>query len=151
MGSIRSMRCRSLMATEIVFTRSIMHQTPNPFEPTTQLQAESPPANLETVKRIRFTVSMWVCGIFATGTIPAVSLTPSSWTNLSSQTLWNLHLAWITPFACGLASVITAICLFNLPRISDKIGAVFALVLVGLWPTMLAIYWWFTFAIKAIL
>ena len=139
------------MATEIVFTRSIMRQTPNPFEPTTQLHSESAPANLETVKRIRFTVSMWVCGIIATGTIPAVSLTPATLAELSSQTLWNLHFAWITPFACGLASVITAICLFNLPRISDKIGAVFALVLVGLWPTMLAIYWWFTFAIKAIL
>ena len=128
-----------------------MQQTPNPFEPTTQVNSESPKVNLETVKRVRFTVSMWVCGIFAIGTIPAVPLTPSSLTNLSSQTLWNLHLAWITPFACGLASVITAICLFRLPRLSDKIGAVFALVLVGLWPTMLAIYWWFTFAITAIL
>jgi hypothetical protein len=72
------------------------------------------------------------------------------WTRLSNQTLWNVHLAWIAPFACGLASIITAICLFRLPRISDKLGALAAIALVGFWPTMLAIYWWCTFAWVAI-
>jgi|GEM_PF-1002596 len=126
--------------------------SPNPFEPpssipldpTTAIPLESHQAEREQILRVRYVVSMWVCGFVGIASMPPFPLTPYRVQILhgSASGRWEFIMAWITPFVCGIASVATAVCLFRLSRISDKIGALAAIILVGFLPVFSAAYAW---------
>ena len=119
----------------------------NPYEPSTApvlpLQAETP----EHVWRIRFVVSMWVCGVIGIQSIPIYPLTPDHWAATPHSQLIGIHFAWLGAFLCSVASVSTAIGLFRLSRWMDKLGALLCIFYVGAWPGLAALYWWLYFAI----
>jgi hypothetical protein len=100
----------------------------------------------ERVWRIRFAVSMWVCGIVAIQCIPIYPMSPEFWAERASMLPNGIHWAWLGTFFCSLASVICSVFLFCLPRFMDKVGSLFALLTVGLWPGFAALYWWYYFA-----
>jgi purine-cytosine permease-like protein len=121
-----------------------MSSSPNPFEPPTEFPLEPNQPTAERILRIRFAVSTWVCGVMGIACMPYFSLAPDRkyiFYGSESERL-ALIMAWIAPFACGVASVVTAVCLFRLSRISDKIGALAAIILVGFLPVFSAVYAW---------
>jgi len=121
-----------------------MPESPNPFEPPPAFPLEPNPTGQEQIQRVRYVVSMWVCGFVGIACMPYFSLAPDRkyiFYGSESERL-ALIMAWIAPFACGVASVVTAVCLFRLSRISDKIGALAAIILVGFLPVFSAAYAW---------
>jgi hypothetical protein len=121
-----------------------MPESPNPFEPPPAFPLEPNPTGQEQIQRVRYVVSMWVCGFVGIASMPPFPLAPDRIQILygSASIRWWFIMAWITPFVCGIASVATAVCLFRLPRISDKIGALAAIILVGFLPVFGAVYSW---------
>ena len=121
-----------------------MPESPNPFEPPPAFPLEPNPTEQEQIQRVRYVVSMWVCGFVGIASMPPFPLTPYRVQILhgSASGRWEFIMAWITPFVCGIASVATAVCLFRLSRISDKIGALAAIILVGFLPVFSAAYAW---------
>lgn len=99
----------------------------------------------ESVWRIRFVVSMWVCGFVGIQTISIYPWSPEYWIAQGVTFSLKHHLAWLTPFCCSVASVISGIGLFRLSRVMDKVGAIVGIVLVGWWPGFLALNWWLYF------
>jgi len=122
----------------------MMSSSPNPFEPPTEFPLEQNQPTAERTLRIRFAVSTWVCGVMGIACMPKFPLTPDRMYILygSESARWDWIMAWIAPFACGVASVVTAVCLFRLSRIADKIGAIAAIILVGFLPVFGAVYSW---------
>jgi hypothetical protein len=116
----------------------------NPYEATSvSSRAESKKAP-EAVRRARFAISMWVCGVSGIAFMPGLAQ-PEAW---GDQVVpFSMHLAWVGSFCCSVASILSACFLFSLPRIMDKIGAIFCILLVGFWPCMFAIQWWLYFAL----
>lgn len=143
--------------------------SPNPFEPpssipldpTTAIPLESHQAEREQILRVRYIVSMWVCGILGIIGLPSYSKmlsTPPkytfSWFGINvghaelGQIDWTVHLHLSVVFALGVASVISSICLFRLPRLFDKLGALATIALVGILPVLSSIgLWWELFTI----
>jgi len=121
-----------------------MPEVPNPFEPPPAFPLEPNPTGQEQIQRVRYVVSMWVCGFVGIASMPYFSLAPDRMYIFygSESARLALIMAWIAPFACGVASVVTAVCLFRLSRISDKIGALAAIILVGFLPVFSAVYAW---------
>jgi hypothetical protein len=87
---------------------------------------------------------MWICAIAGIVTMPTLPLIPYLVQILDGSATGQQDSisVWIAPFACGIASAATAVCLFRLPRISDKIGALAAIILVGFLPVFSAVYAW---------
>ena len=121
--------------------------TQNPYESTAAAELPTPSQTPERIWRIRFVVSMWVCGVVGIQCIPVYPLSPESWAAENGAVPIGIHLAWLGSFCCSIASVSTAVGLFRLPRFMDKIGAVFCILYVGFWPGLAALYWWFYFAV----
>jgi len=142
---------------------------PNPFEPppsipldpTTAIPLESHQAEREQTLRVRYVVSMWVCGVLGIIGLPSCSGTftdpPTytfAWFDIYvgiaelGQIDWTVHLHLFVVFVLGLASVISSICLFRLPRLFDKLGALATIALVGILPVLSSIgLWWELFTI----
>ena len=123
-----------------------MNSMPNPYEVTTTHLSQSESTTPERIWRIRFVVSMWVCGVVGIQCIPIYPYTPEFWVDQVSMPTALVHCAWIAPFCCSVASVICSVCLFRLPRLMDKLGAVLCVLLVGFWPGYLALNWWLYFS-----
>ena len=122
--------------------------TTNPYEST--VESDIPPRSEtpEKIWRIRFVVSMWVCGLVGIQCIPVYPISPEYWASKEGFVPIGIHFAWLGSFCCSIASVTTAIGLFRLPRWMDKIGAVICIMYVGWWPGFAALYWWFYFAVQ---
>ena len=143
--------------------------SPNPFEPpssipldpTTAIPLESHQAEREQILRVRYVVSMWVCGVLGIIGLPSCSCTftdpPTysfAWFDIYvgiaefGHIDWTVHLHLFVVFVLGLASVISSICLFRLPRLFDKLGALATIALVGILPVLDSIgLWWELFTI----
>ena len=143
--------------------------SPNPFEPppsipldpTTAIPLESHQAEREQILRVRYVVSMWVCGVLGIIGLPSHSKMLSNppkytfdWSGICvgraelGQIDWTVHLHLFVVFVLGLASVISSICLFRLPRLFDKLGALATIALVGILPVLSSIgLWWELFTI----
>ena len=123
-----------------------MNSIQNPYEVTATQLARSETSTPEWIWRIRFVVSMWVCGVVGIQCIPVYPWTPEHWaTNAGAQSN-GIHFAWIAPFCCSIASVVCAVCLCRLPKLMDRLGAITCIILVGWWPGYAALYWWLYFA-----
>jgi hypothetical protein len=111
-----------------------------------QLNYRSAAPNIDpTIKRrrITFVICTWTFGISAIQSIPVYPWFPESWAKKGFP--HGIHWAWLAPFCCGIASMATAVLLFRLPKLADKIGAILSILFCGLWPTLLAINWWLYF------
>ena len=112
----------------------------NPYQASTLEEQAPADGAAEERRRTAFVVSMWVCGVAAIALLPVYPWQPSYW---ATRELPNgVHYAWIAPFACSVASVLTGLGLLCLPRPMDKLGAILGILLVGWWPGWLAICWW---------
>jgi hypothetical protein len=143
--------------------------SPNPFEPpssiplnpTTAIPLESHQAEREQILRVRYVVSMWVFGVLGKIGLPSFSIMLTdppkytfSWFGIYvghaelGQIDWTVHLHLLVDLVLGLASVISSICLFRLPRLFDKLGALATIALVGILPVLSSIgLWWELFTI----
>jgi hypothetical protein len=121
----------------------------NPYEPTASSQLAMPTETPESVWRIRFVVSMWVCGVVGFQSIPVYPWTPEHWIDTPNSRLVGIHFAWLGAFFCSVASIGTAIGLFRLSRWMDKLGAIVCILYVGAWPGLAAVYWWLYFALRS--
>jgi len=146
-----------------------MPEVPNPFEPpssipldpTTAIPLESHQAEREQILRVRYVVSMWVFGVLGIISSPMVYVAFTSppkysfnWFGIYvghaelGQIDWTVHLHLLVDLVLGLASVISSICLFRLPRLFDKLGALATIALVGILPVLSSIgLWWELFTI----
>ena len=146
-----------------------MPASPNPFEPpssipldpTTAIPLESHQAEREQILRVRYVVSMWVFGVLGIISSPMVYVAFTSppkysfnWFGIYvghaelGQIDWTVHLHLLVGLVLGLASVISSICLFRLPRLFDKLGALTTIALVGILPVRSSIrMWWELFTI----
>jgi hypothetical protein len=108
--------------------------TPNPYQAPEAPLGNPPPTTREDIWRARYVTLMWVCGVAGTFTItPMVSaLAPGRPVTI------GMYLAALPPFLCGIASMVTALLLFQLGRIADRLGAIACIVTVGIWPPLLA-------------
>jgi hypothetical protein len=137
-------------------------ESPNPFEPpsaipldpTTAIPIETH-AERQQILRVRYVVFMWVFGVLGGIGCPSYSAMFSNppqyrleWAgiHLGKATFgridWTIHIYLLILLTFGVASVFASICLFRLPRLFDKIGAVTVMALVGIHPIMCAIGWW---------
>jgi hypothetical protein len=138
-------------------------ESPNPFEPpsaipldpTTAIPIETHQAQREQTLRVRYVVFMWVFGVLGFIGIPSCSIMFSfpgqysfEWWDIcvghavDGRIDWTIHIHLLIVLTFGVASVIASICLFRLPRLSDKIGAMAVIALVGMPPIISAIGWW---------
>ena len=117
----------------------------NPYEATSVSSRVESKKTPEAVRRARFAISMWVCGVSGIAFMPGLAQ-PEAW---PEGVPISAHLAWLGSFCCSVASILSACFLFSLPRIMDKIGAIFCILLVGFWPCLFAIQWWLAFALAA--
>ncbi|MFM2216702.1 MAG: hypothetical protein RL240_1020 [Planctomycetota bacterium] len=146
-----------------------MPASPNPFEPppsipldpTTAIPLGSHQAEREQILRVRYVVSMWVFGVLGKIGLPSFSIMLTdpptyifSWFGIYvgraelGQIDWTVHLHLLVDLVLGLASVISSICLFRLPRLFDKLGALTTIALVGMLPVWSSIrLWWELFTI----
>ncbi len=146
-----------------------MPEVPNPFEPpssiplapTTAIPLESHQAEREQILRVRYVVSMWVFGVLGKIGLPSFFIMLSdppkytfTWLGVYvghaelGQIDWTVHLHLLVDLVLGLASVISSICLFRLPRLFDKLGALTTIALVGMLPVWSSIrLWWELFTI----
>ena len=125
---------------------SNMNLASNPYESSAQNVPVTASPTPEKIWRIGFAVSMWVCGVVAIQCIPVYPWTSEHWADRTNLLSIGIHFAWLAPFFCSVASVICAICLFRLPRVMDKLGAVICISVVGVWPALGALNWWYYFA-----
>jgi hypothetical protein len=140
--------CGKVVRRRNTFTKIfVMNTSENPYEPPPSLALVAQPTTPDKFWRIRFAVSMWVCGVVAIQCIPVYPWNPESWADRAGAFTPGIHVAWLAPFCCSVASVACAIGLFRLPSIFDKVGAFVCISLVGLWPGFLALHWWLYFAI----
>lgn len=79
-------------------------------------------------------------------TLPVYPWDPTLWAARDIRS--DIHWAWLSPFCCGIASVVTAIGLFRLGKVADMIGATAAILFVGWWPVALSVNWWYYFATR---
>ena len=143
--------------------------SPNPFEPpssipldpTTAIPLESHQAEREQILRVRYVVSMWVCGVLGIIGLPSCSCTftdPPTYTFAWFDIYvgiaefghidWTVHLHLLVVFVLGMASVISSICLFRLPQRFDKLWALTAIAAVGMLPVLYPVAcWWELFTI----
>ncbi|MFM2216703.1 MAG: hypothetical protein RL240_1021 [Planctomycetota bacterium] len=140
-----------------------MPEVPNPFEPpssipldpTTAIPLESHQAEREQILRVRYVVSMWVCGVLGIICSPryfVAFIDPPkytfSWFDIYvgraefGHIDWTVHLHLLVVFVLGMASVISSICLFRLPQLFDKLWAITAIAAVGMLPVWYAVGWW---------
>ncbi len=146
--------------------------SPNPFEPpssipldpTTTIPLESHQAEREQILRVRYIVSMWVCGVLGSIGIPSCSrrfTTPPkytfSWFGINvghaelGQIDWTVHLHLSVVFVLGVASVISSICLFRLPQRLNKLWALTAIAAFGMLPIWYAVAcWWDLFTLSPV-
>ena len=132
-----------------------------PLDPTTAIPLESHQAEREQILRVRYVVSMWVCGVLGIICSPryfVAFIDPPkytfSWFDIYvgraefGHIDGTVHLHLLAVFVLGVASVISSICLFRLPRLFDKLGALTTIALVGILPVRSSIrLWWELFTI----
>lgn len=91
-----------------------MSQNSNPYQaPDSQGGEKAVKGTSEQVWRIRFVVSMWVCGFVGISCIPIYPADPAYWAAKGPVPM-GIHFAWLGPFCCSVASMVTAIGLFPL-------------------------------------
>ena len=123
-----------------------MNPNHNPYSSSSTADPLPQSRTPEKTWRIRFAVSMWVCGVVAVQCIPIYPWTPDYWADKFTAISLGIHVAWLAPFCCSIASLICALCLFRLPRVMDKIGALACIFIVGIWPALGALNWWYYLA-----
>lgn len=127
-----------------------MPESPNPFEPSSEFEFEPNQPTTDHHLRIRYMVLMWACGAIGSISCPTTSVmftNPPIYHTYWGSFDWSFNIILLVVFTLGVASVVFSICLFMLPRMFDKLGALLAIALVG-WPPIVysTKFWWLFFA-----
>lgn len=123
-----------------------MPESPNPFEPSSEFEFEPIQPTTDHHLRIRYVVLMWACGAIGSISCPSTGMMftypPIYYTSWGSFD-WSFNIILLFVFTLGVASVVFSVCLFMLPRMFDKLGALLAIALVG-WPPIVysTEFWW---------